>query len=946
MSLYGALFGGVSGLQGQSQKIGMISDNIANVNTVGYKESEALFETLVVNSTTAVAYQTGGVRANTRMNVDKQGLLLTTDSSTDIALSGSGFFSVNAQVDGSGEPLYTRAGSFRQDAAGNFVNAAGFYLQGWPLDENGLRPGEIGNRNTVSFAVLDSLETVNIETASGTAIATTEVTFQANLDAAEEIYPGEAGTVTMDELSALNFEISADEILVPDEYGLAGTNSIYRGDQFRVSTGNGLQYDYTYGGFAIGRDVSTSLAAGNGGDLLADVTGTYNLAGGEITAVGGAGSTTFNVNLANHGLLDNDEISLSAVAANIGATPAAEFNGSFTVSRIDANNFQFTITGGTPHGGAGANADGVLDIRQFTGNIFDASTVSQAFFGELGTTDINPAALQFTIETNTSGLSTFRYTTSSPNPTVGEFNSLLTLSAAINEVNGLTSRVTNGRLFVSAENPNEAVTFANGDATGTGSLRGIDWVSELDLQNVTQSTRRFNTLQSLANLVNGDEGVSAVVANPQSEAELQIRVDDPLDTIQFDDVGIDAFPMPTAANSVTVPATAAGADIDVVVTDAGFPTTLNVGDYIVIQNAGGLVGTGGLPGNFPNSLPTRAFEVVSVNAGADYTFRIPGAFNTAGTAGGSAAGAGTETISILGESNQGSLLAEFGLVDSLNSNIYTAQSTGTLGPRYDSSGVVGDNIASGDLVPQYSRPIQVFDAQGTRHDLSLGFIKIDTNEWAVEVYAADDTEVSSLLPNGQVAVGNIRFNGDGSLRSISSQLSDPIEINWTNGAAPSEITIDWGTAGSPLGTEGALVFGDTTGLSQFDADYEADVDQNGAGVGELVNVTITEEGIVQASFDNGETQALYQLPVVMFSNPNGLRSLSGNVYAETNQSGDFNLREVGENGAGDIVSGSLEQSNVDLGEQLTDLIVAQRSYQANTRVVSTSDELLEQLTQI
>lgn len=145
MSLYGALFGGVSGLNGQGSKIAIVSDNIANVNTIGYKESEALFETLVINSSSTVAYQTGGVRAESRMNVDQQGLLLSTATPTDIAISGAGFFSVNANIDGSGQPLYTRAGSFRQDSLGNFVNAQGFYLQGWPLDREGRLPGEPGN---------------------------------------------------------------------------------------------------------------------------------------------------------------------------------------------------------------------------------------------------------------------------------------------------------------------------------------------------------------------------------------------------------------------------------------------------------------------------------------------------------------------------------------------------------------------------------------------------------------------------------------------------------------------------------------------------------------------------------------------------------------------------------------------------------------------------------
>ena len=110
MSLYGALFTGVSGLNAQGQKIAIISDNISNVNTVGYKEGEAQFQTLVVNSTSNSAYNPGGVRNVTRLNVDKTGIIQSTAAPTDIAISGSGFFAVNSSIDGSSQVLYSRAG--------------------------------------------------------------------------------------------------------------------------------------------------------------------------------------------------------------------------------------------------------------------------------------------------------------------------------------------------------------------------------------------------------------------------------------------------------------------------------------------------------------------------------------------------------------------------------------------------------------------------------------------------------------------------------------------------------------------------------------------------------------------------------------------------------------------------------------------------------------------
>ena len=112
MSLFGSLFSGVSGLNAQSRAMGMISDNIANVNTTAYKGALAQFENLVTRSRGSYTYSPGGVRAQSFYTVANQGLIQSSASPTDAAISGAGFFVVNAPPDGQGEQLYTRAGSF------------------------------------------------------------------------------------------------------------------------------------------------------------------------------------------------------------------------------------------------------------------------------------------------------------------------------------------------------------------------------------------------------------------------------------------------------------------------------------------------------------------------------------------------------------------------------------------------------------------------------------------------------------------------------------------------------------------------------------------------------------------------------------------------------------------------------------------------------------------
>ncbi|MBT7670209.1 MAG: flagellar hook-basal body complex protein [Bdellovibrionales bacterium] len=185
MSLYGALFSGVSGLTAQSSAMGAISDNITNVSTIGYKGTTVNFQTLVTKQTSSTFYSAGGVQSKPRQQTDVQGLLQASTSQTDVSMSGGGFFVVNAaNVPGVQDPyLYTRAGSFIQDDQGYLKNSQGYYLQGWPTDASGaVVPANatlsVTNQNIISS---DYLESINLNRVGGTAAATTNVAIGANL---------------------------------------------------------------------------------------------------------------------------------------------------------------------------------------------------------------------------------------------------------------------------------------------------------------------------------------------------------------------------------------------------------------------------------------------------------------------------------------------------------------------------------------------------------------------------------------------------------------------------------------------------------------------------------------------------------------------------------------------------------------------------------------------
>lgn len=929
MSLYGALFAGVAGLKAQGNKLGIVSDNIANVNTVGYKQGSALFETLVTPNISSTQYAAGGVIGGNRQLVDKQGLLQSTDSPTDIAISGGGFFIVSATDDASSLPLYTRAGSFRQDQLGNLVNAQGFYLYGWPLDREGRLPGSVGNVNTTSSANLDSLRVVNVESGNGVASATTSVEVGANLDAGEDIYTGAGATVDMDIFSANNYNRPSDTIIVSNDYGSATANNIRRGDQFTVTTGAGLSYTYLYGGFTAGRSVLTGAV----GDGAFDTTILMEQGGGtsQLTAANGSNVITITTDAAHNlgpvGSTRTIMISglIAADLAGSGLAPA-NVNGQRTITVTGANSYTFNATAQATGPSAVTPLNALAAFNDFTGNILDATSATQAFLTNNALSQFSVASRSFTITPSSTGVTaTFTYTSASPSAVAGQFNNLNNLATAINEVSGITARVVDGRIYISAEDANASLTFTNGDSVGSGTLGGIDWLQELDITNIAVGTNRFNTQAGLAALVNASSGLDASIENPLSTANTTINVEDPLDTIRFQDyvgtattLGLDPFTSTAGPGLVTITVAAAG-------------HTFVTGQNVVLANTAA----------FDNILASEldgAHTITAVVPGVSYSFTItPATAPVGGVPGGGAAATYAST-------NVGSVLAELGIVDSLNGAAYVQGDTTNLGPQYDASGAVGQNMASGDIVAQFSRNVRVYDALGTGHDLRMSFIKIASNRWAVEVHVVPSTEINGTLVDGQVATGTIEFNGDGSLRSVSAGLISNVTINWTNGSAASEISFGFGTAGQPFGTAGATTIGLTDGLSQFDSSYNLNfINQNGAPVGELVGISFDEDGFVIASYSNGETQRIYKLAIADFNNPNGMRNISGNVFAQTQNSGEVNLREAGRNGVGNVAPSSLESSNVDLSEQLTDMIVAQRAYQANTRVITTTDRLLEEL---
>ncbi|MEN3953247.1 flagellar hook protein FlgE [Iodidimonas sp. SYSU 1G8] len=244
---------------------------------------------------------------------------------------------------------------------------------------------------------------------------------------------------------------------------------------------------------------------------------------------------------------------------------------------------------------------------------------------------------------------------------------------------------------------------------------------------------------------------------------------------------------------------------------------------------------------------------------------------------------------------------------------------------------VGD-LASGTMVPDFTRSLDIFDAQGGSHRVTMGFAKTGVNQWAGEIYADPATDVTAA--GGLLASGAIAFNADGSLDLAGSTgtLFSPLSVTWTNGAGSSPIALN---LGSDAAVNGLTQFGGESALLSSSLD--------GGLLNNIASIDISKTGLVSAIFDDGTSRAVFQLPLATFANPDGLTRLSGNAYSISNESGSPTINPPGSFGSGSIVSSALEASNVDLAQEFTNMIRFQRAYSASSKVITTVDDMLQEV---
>ena len=804
MSLYGALFSGVSGLTAQSSAMGAISDNITNVSTIGYKGTTTNFQTLVTKQSSATFYSAGGVQSKPRQSTDVQGLLQASTSQTDISLSGNGFFVVNeANRPGVSDPyLYTRAGSFIQDDEGYLKNAQGYYLQGWPTDPSGtVVPANsnltITNQNIIST---DYLESINLNRVGGTAAATTTVAIGANLPS-----------------SAVAGDTQKTDV------------------QFFNSLGNANNMSVVYTKTAVGNqwDVSVAPPPKTAVATLYDTSSPANVYASsgliEFNAIPAAGSTIqigFSSGTARtytfvNGTAGNDQVqvdggrTLSQVVSDL-------------VAQVKARDQAFAVDTNRIH-----VKSGVTTAIEFT-----ESGVGDIYVNLASTLNSSGAAVTnqtgtFTVQQQNNAYSDY---------TVLRFGATLPTDGDTMQVNGQTYTfdIDGGNALPSATPTIKKGTAEVIDLTVTGDVNAGDTF-----------TVNLDGAGLLTYTVQASDTTTTDIAN-----------------------GIAAMINANAANAAVATASVTGAGVvRLTATEAQRGRAISA----VIANP------------------------VDPSAGSNITQATITA-NVAPTAIASTA----ELIAAMETSIEGN---------------DTVMAT------------TGNRVRTFDM-----------DNDGNLDSIVFSTVVNDTNDITTTGITAaarptdgDGTAYTSTTIPVATAAG-ITFNADGQPSAFNVGA---VEIlNYTDGAQNmsnatnegSRITLDFGTVG------------EANGLTQYGAEFTPSfITQNGSKFGTFAGVTIGQDGLVTALFDNGETRKIFQIPVATFVNPNQLESKSGNVWSATQASGDYTLRVADTGPAGQVVQSALEASTVDIGAEFTNMIVVQRAYSASTKIITTADQMLEEL---
>ncbi|ECC0447870.1 flagellar hook protein FlgE [Campylobacter coli] len=843
-----SLWSGVSGLQAHQVAMDVEGNNISNVNTTGFKYSRADFGTMfsqTVKIATAPTDGRGGsnplqiglgVSVSSTTRIHSQGSVQTTDKNTDVAINGDGFFMVSD--DGGLTRYLTRSGDFKLDAYGNFVNNAGFVVQGWNI-----------NWDTQSIDSSRTPQNIFIDPGMHIPAAkSTEVAIKANLNSGLNIGTSSRNLYALDSVHGWNtktqraedendtgttqfYTTSKNSVEVTEKGVDAGSLFNAKGQGLNLRDGQGIWVSYADAKFTTDKANNANVFDPN--STIAQQNNVIFWGNKDI-------AVTLDINLNGIRIQNNNIRSLDEAIAYINTftapTDTRDGTGVKAVKKADGSGIEFVND----------NADGTTDNMK---NIDLTVNVGNSA-GERNTINYNANTGVFSPQGG--NLTTAQNDTDwiAGAAQVGQPQNVKVVTA--HKYIYSSNPVDIGPMY----NPDGGPAFqpganANTRPTEPGSAAYWDAVNG-GLLNT--NVRTFRTTEDLRELL-------------QRDARYGVDYD----------------------GSGTFAAADINQNIKVVVTADG---------HFAISNA---KEDSTVPGNAING-QANAVTTTPKNM----SFNITAYSNKQGT-------------------------------------VSTNDAFTAIFKAFDGPLVIGNQIKESEQLKlsAFSAGLEIYDSLGSKHTLEVQFVKQSTtqdggNEWQMIIRVPEPAEINTTGEGPtNIIVGTARFNNDGSLANYTPRT---INFSPNNGAAPNQqIKLSFGTSGSNDGLVSSNSASTLTGQA---------TDGYTSGNLKPDAIRVDDKGNILGEFTNGKTFAVAKMAMASVANNSGLEEIGGNLFKVTANSGNIVVGEAGTGGRGEMKTSALEMSNVDLSRSLTELIIIQRGYQANSKTISTSDQMLQTLIQL
>lgn len=840
-----SLWSGVSGLQAHQVAMDVEGNNISNVNTKGFKYSRADFGTMfsqTVKIATAPTDGRGGsnplqiglgVSVSSTTRIHSQGSVQTTNKNTDVAINGDGFFMVSD--DGGLTRYLTRDGDFKLDAYGNFVNNAGFVVQGWNI-----------NWDTQSIDSSRTPQNIFIDPGMHIPAAkSTEVAIKANLNSGLNIGTSSRNLYALDSVHGWNnktqraedendtgttqfYTTSKNSVEVTEKGVDAGSLFNANGTGLNLRDGQGIWVSYADAKFTTDKPANVNVfdpnnhTNQNGSIFWGDKDNAVNL---DITLNG--------VNIQNANIRSLDE-AIAYINTFTAPTDTRDGTGVKAVKKADGSGIEFVND----------NADGTTDnMKNINLTVHQANTAGERH-------QINWVAAN----------NNFTATSAKNNA-----NSVWIPTAANVNGNAESIQIITAHKYVYSSNPVDIGPMYNPDGgpqfqPGVGNNAPTDPASlnywnaiQGSLKNTTERT--FRTTEDLRELLQRDARYG----------------------VDYDGNGSSGYD----ANDINQA-------VKVVVTENG---------NFAISNA-----------NETSTIPANA-------------------------------GAGTNAAT----TNPKNMSFNITAYSNKQGTVSTNDAFTKIFKAFDGVLTVGGQIKESEQLKlsAFSAGLEIYDSLGSKHTLEVQFVKQSTtqdggNEWQMIIRVPEPAEINTTGegPNN-IIVGTARFNNDGSLANYTPKT---INFSPNNGAAPNQqIKLSFGTSGSNDGLVSSNSASTLTGQA---------TDGYTSGNLKPDAIRVDDKGNILGEFTNGKTFAVAKIAMASVANNSGLEEIGGNLFKVTANSGAIVVGEAGTGGRGEMKTSALEMSNVDLSRSLTELIIIQRGYQANSKTISTSDQMLQTLIQL